>query len=41
MSIGESAVPCHHPLSAVAPCELFPSPSSLGCACLAFVVGGL
>lgn len=39
MSVGESAVPCHHPLSPAVPYERFPSPS-FGCACFAFVVGG-
>lgn len=41
MSVGESAVPCHHPSSPQVPDELFASPSSFGCACLQFVVGGV
>lgn len=41
MSTGKSAVPCHHPLSPQVPDELLASPSSFGCACLQFVVGGL
>lgn len=41
MFIGKSAVLCQPILSPLVPQELFPFPSSFGCACLEFVVGGL